>query len=135
MHEVAHKDLQQLFPRQIAITHSYGTKFQAHRHGLQLKEQREGTKHALLRRSIFGLTRVWNRLPQEVIGADSVTAMQRSLTAMVRTACRVNVFDWAKSLSPRPVLLHEPLHFKRLYMDPKCFNVKHVLLLDHVAVN
>ena len=51
VHELAHKDLQQLFPRAIAISNSYETKYQAHRHTLQLKEHREGTKHALLRRA------------------------------------------------------------------------------------
>ena len=115
VHKLAHQDLQKLFPRSSAPQHSYRTKFQAHRHPYQLEESRLGTKHALLRRSIFGLTRVWNRMPREVVGADSVTTMQKRATAMVRASCQQGDIYWADLLSPRPLILRESPLFESLY--------------------
>jgi len=74
VHGRAHDDLQQLFPRKPPATHTYGTKLQSHRHSLQLCENRPGTHHALLRRSVFGLIRVWNRLPKAAVSAPSVNS-------------------------------------------------------------
>ena len=121
VHGQAHSDIRKLFPRSDLVSHSYETKFQAHRNSLQLLEFRPGTQHALLRRSLFGLTRVWNRLPEQVVQATTVTSMQKMLTAMVRAACSQNQKDWAETFSPRSALLRESPHFEQLlYKSVKC---------------
>ena len=114
VHGKAHKDLQEMFPRSEHVKHQYDTKHQAHRHPLQLVESRPGTHHCLLRRSVFGLTRVWNRLPAKAAEAESVTSVQQMLTAMVRMACRRNDVDLTETLSPRAALLKESSHFLEL---------------------
>ena len=114
VHGTAHEDLQSLFPRQFGPAHSCGTRLQIQRHQLQLEEDRPGTHHALLRRSVFGLTRIWNRLPAQVVQAKSVTDMQRALTALVRAACRRNDGGWADIFSPRPAILRDHTFFDEL---------------------
>ena len=111
---LAHPDLQKLFPRSPGVTHGYTTRLQDGRHSSQLEEGRPGTHHSLLRRSAFGLTRVWNRLPQELIASGSVTSFQKQLTNLARTACRQTDFEWARLLSPRQALIRETVHFERL---------------------
>ena len=115
VHKTAHNDLQSLFPRSAGPRHSYQTKYQAHRHDMQLVEDRPGTKHALLRRSVFGLTRIWNRLPGAVVHAKTVTECQKALTAMVRAGCRKGLRDWSELLSPRPIILRESPYFECLH--------------------
>ena len=114
VHETAHEDLQNLFPLQRGAKHCYKTRLQVHSHDLQLEEDRPGTHHALLRRSVFGLTRVWNRLPQDVVHAKTVTDMQKSLTALARVSCRRNDNDWADIFSPRPMLLRDHTFYEGL---------------------
>ena len=57
VHEIAHPDLQALFPR-CHVSHDYSTRLQDRRHTFQLKEEREGTRNKLLERSMFGLVRI-----------------------------------------------------------------------------
>ena len=110
----AHKHIQELFPFAGVAVHPYETKFQSHRHAAQLVEDRPGTHHGLLRRSVFGLTRVWNRLPRDVVNAKTMTAFQKMLTNMVRNSCRRGNLDWAETFSPRPAILKETPHFEKL---------------------
>ena len=114
-HGQAHEDLRQLFPRQTVLGHSYSTRSIGHRHSLQLEEQRPGTKHALLRRSIFGLTRVWKRLPREAVAQKTTKDFQKLLTKYVGMACWRGDVDWAELLSPRAILLRGSAHFRQLH--------------------
>ena len=99
-HGNAHKDLRQLFPR-VPGTHAYETRQQMSRHKLQLVEERDGTHHKMLEQSIFGLIRVWNRLPQSMVDVKIVKDFQSALTELVRTRCRLTLEDWPDTLSPR----------------------------------
>ena len=114
-HGKTHSDLQKLFERAPSQEHVYITRFRGYRHRLQLMETRPGTHHALLRRSIFGLTRVWNRLPKDVVMANTVADMQIILTQMVRGACSRDETYWEDIFSPRPELLPETPHFQELF--------------------
>ena len=114
VHGTAHEDLRKLFPLMTGTKHSYQTRHQLHRHELQLEEDRPGTHHALLRRSIFGLTRVWNRLPAEVVTTKSVPAMQKTITAMARGACAQGQIQWDQVYSPRTQLLQDTSYFQML---------------------
>ena len=114
-HGTAHHSLQDLFPKAPSATHSYKTRFQVYCHTMQPIETREGTHHALLRRSVFGLLRIWNRLPSRVVHAPSVKEFQNMLTDIARSACRRGYPQWMCVLSPRPVILPETLFFEALY--------------------
>ena len=114
VHGIAHRDLQELFSRSPPASHSYKTKFQKHRHSLQLVESRPGTHNALLRRSLVGLVRVWNRLPEAVVRANTVSAMQKLLTSMLRVVCRQGGEKWQEMFSPRLVILKEAPFFEQI---------------------
>ena len=53
---------------------------------------------------MFGLVRVYNYLPQNVVDTTSVTSFQAALTKLAREACEKGSDDWATLLSPRRVL-------------------------------
>ena len=105
-HGHAHPQLQALFPKSLQ-TYAFDTRLRANRHSLQLVEERCGTHHKLIERSVFGLVRVWNRLPQSTVEAQSVTAFQKVLTELVRTRCRLDLPGWEKTLCPRRLLTSE----------------------------
>ena len=44
-------------------------------------------------RSLFGLTMVYNLLPQYVVDCDTVSSFQRELTRIARTRCFNGAFD------------------------------------------
>ena len=115
-HKIAHADLQLLFPPMDTTGHGHNTRLQSTQHPLQLKEERPGTKHGLLRRSVFGLTRVWNRLPGDAVMAATVTKLQVFLTELVRTSCHRFDRDWVDLLSPRPILLRGSGYFQQLQL-------------------
>ena len=74
------------------------------KHNMQRVEIRPGTHHKLLERSLFGLIRVWNRLPQATVDARGVTDFQKTLTQLVPTRCRVDFPDGEQTLCPRYLL-------------------------------
>ena len=55
----------------------------------------------ILKRTAFGLTPVYNALPDDVRGANTVTAFQRALQNMVRQNLLDGRADWRVLLSPR----------------------------------
>ena len=111
---LAPEALQLLFPGASQVGHCYPTRFREDRHPIQLEELRTGTHHALLRRSVFGLVRIWNRLPAEVVMAKNIEKFQSGLTDMVRTASRRGVQEWARLFSPRPEIVNEARFFQSL---------------------
>ena len=48
----------------------------------------------IFRRSVFALVRVYNKLPQDVVAALSVSTFQRKLQAMLKTSVGNDVVDW-----------------------------------------
>ena len=74
------------------------------RHNKQLLERCTGKFLETTRRSVFGLVRVYNFLPQAVVDSASVTAFQTALTKLARDACEKGQENWATLLSPRRVL-------------------------------
>jgi hypothetical protein len=100
-----HADLAALFDPAPPTEHRHRTRRAANQHDRQLKEERPGSHPALLQRSVFGLTRVWNRLPHQVVHSTSVRAFQASLTELVRERCRAQDENWHLFLSPRRFIL------------------------------
>ena len=102
---VAHDQLRALFPpaplqpRPVHHTRSAGK-----RHSRQLLERCTGNFLETTRRSAFGLVRVYNLLPQEVVDCASVRTFQTALTSLAREACKTGRDNWETLLSPRKVL-------------------------------
>ena len=106
VYKLAHPDLCELFSR-CEAAHVFHTRLQENRHTLQLAEEDQGSRHAFLRRSIFGLVRIWNRLDQSIVELPTVSEFQGGLTELVRCRCRAKNFNWEYTLSPRRVLTSE----------------------------
>ena len=64
--------------------HAYSTRLQTSRHNKQIHDYLDGGHNELLRRSLLGLPRVYNSLPQSVVNATTVKAFQKKLTQLVR---------------------------------------------------
>ena len=47
------------------------------------------------RRSIFGLVRVYNKLPAEIVAAESTSIFQHRLQAMLKTLAKDEVPNWS----------------------------------------
>ena len=101
----AHTDLAALFGPAPPTEHYHRTRRAANQHDRQLQEERPGSHPALMQRSVFGLIRVWNRLPHHVVHSTCVSAFQASLTELVRERCRAQDENWHLRLSPRRFIL------------------------------
>ena len=101
----AHVGLQALFPVAPPVGHTHSTRAVHRRHNKQLLEEGVGTHHALIQRSVFGLLRVWNRLPADVVEKPSVSSFQTAVTGIVKDECRARTPDWSRILSPTRFLL------------------------------
>ena len=99
----AHPALCRLFPSVPAeqSQRNYSTRLASRRHNKQLLERCQGPHIDMLGRSIFGLTRVYNLLPQEVVLSTSVKDFQHKLTVLARTACERCERKWSSIFSPR----------------------------------
>ena len=56
---------------------------------------------AIFNRSIFGMVTIYNDLPQDVVDATSVGALQHKLMQITRTRCQAKDADWALSFRKR----------------------------------
>ncbi len=63
-------------------------------------------------RSIFGLVKIWNILPSEIVEAKTVSDFQSALTDIARKACNADVDGWSRICSP-PNVSHVLLRFMR----------------------
>ena len=49
---------------------------------------------AIVRRSVFALVRVYNRIPPDVVAAKNVSLFQRKLQAMLKSSVSSDVLNW-----------------------------------------
>ena len=94
VHHLAHEDLCSLFTRsQVEPLHR--TRSVSIAHNYQLEDPcADGSTSDVLARSIFGLVRVWNRLPSDVVNMPTVAEFQGALQKMVKQACCNNSENW-----------------------------------------
>ena len=83
--------------------HRYATKFQLKLHNKQVHDYIDGSHNELIRRSMFGLTRVYNRLEQNIVNATSVKTFQKRLQEKVKTTLRSGEDGWEDCLNLRTV--------------------------------
>ena len=92
---------QRWFVRVPRKDHGHNTRAQEKLHSKQLFDFLEQRDTELLRRSVLGLVRVYNRLPQEAVDKPSVKAFQRWLQDFVRGKAALKKRDWVNCLNLR----------------------------------
>ena len=75
-----------LFPFDNAVPH-HTTRLTMRRHRIQLQNRCDGSQSDVLNRSIFGMVRVFNVLPEEAINQTSVKMFQKVLTRIAKEHC------------------------------------------------
>ena len=77
------------------------TRFKSDRPSRLFMETFDGTHPALIRRSIFGLTRAYNKLPQHIVDSESCNEFQHHLTVYAKDRCRAGAPEWRMIYPPR----------------------------------
>ena len=107
---------QKLFPMS-AYRGPSNSRLQHLRHDLQMVEQHYISCHDLHKRSVFGLVRVFNVLPDTVVKQSSVQLFQRMLNRMAFVACSRGLDDWSRLFCPRRMIVdHVALATKYLHL-------------------
>ena len=71
------------------------------RHNMQLKDFRQAIFTEQFRRSALGLVSIYNRLPQSIVDAPSVSVFQSSLQSMLKDFAVSSIESWQGPFSPR----------------------------------
>ena len=94
-HGKAHPDFEDLFPPVHGRTsHGHDTRIERRRHDLQLLDTCDGSQLCQFQRSLFGLVKVWNALPQSFVHAPSVSSFQSKLSAAAKRTCTARCNGW-----------------------------------------
>ena len=99
---LAHPQLCELFQPTATVPCHYRTRAALRTHERQLLDRTQGSHSELLRRSAFGLARVYNRLPGGVVANNTVQGFQHDLTALAKERCATGAYGWRNYFSPRP---------------------------------
>ena len=83
------------------VQHSYYTRTQSNLHSKQLHDYLDGNHNELVRRSLLGLPKVYNRLPQSVVNAKSVSSFQTQLQHVVKEQLKKGKERWEQCLNLR----------------------------------
>ena len=98
---VAHPAFLRLFPPAPSERpHNHEMRQQKLKHGYQLLERCQGHHTDMLSRSLFGLVRSYNRLPQHIVEQNNVSEFQSALTQDARRLCRDKSPGWCTMYSP-----------------------------------
>ncbi len=81
--------------------HAYNTGRAASLHGKQLHDYIDGRHGELIKRSAFGLTKVYNELPQSVVDRPTVKLSQRDLHGILREKAENGEASWMNVFSRR----------------------------------
>ncbi len=81
------------------------------RHNRQVVAQFPGRNHETFRRSAFGLTWIYNMLPESVVQSTSVHEFQHNLQEFVKLRAMQGQPSWQSLLSPRIPYATHPLRY------------------------
>ena len=87
----AHSDFDGLFPKAIE-TYPTHTRHGARRHGRQFSEISGSSYY--FNQSLFGLTKVYNVLPEYAVSCQTVASFQTALTKDAKFACQAGKREW-----------------------------------------
>ena len=96
-----HGDIFSLLPLFLEPEARRCTRFRSDRPSHLFQETFDGTHPALIRRSIFGLTRVYNKLPQHVVDSESCKGFQHHFNVYAKDRRRAGAPEWRMVCSPR----------------------------------
>ena len=88
--------LMALFPRQPRPIYSYGVGSLRPRHDHQLFDPIGRNSSPMLSRSVFGLIRVYNDLPDDVVNSCTVKVFQRRLQNIVKDYVATRPASWER---------------------------------------
>jgi hypothetical protein len=97
----AHPELCSLFALSPSMPSLHNTRLAAAKHDVQVVDEASDASLNAFRRSIFGLVKVWNLLPFEIVHSPSVSCFQKALTALAKRLCVQDNAHWAIRFSPR----------------------------------
>ena len=95
-HGKAHVHYLALFPMCGSGVPSQRTRSTVRRHNRRFVDKCDGTQIDQLARSLFGLVKVWNMLPEAVFDLTNVKAFQRNLTVFAKNACVADGENWQR---------------------------------------
>ena len=99
---ISHPAFRQLFPQDIGgQPPAYRTRDASRLHNKLLIDRSANAHLSSVKHSLFGMVRVYNRLPQYCADATSVSEFQSYLTEMARTNCRQGNETWQQSFTCR----------------------------------
>ena len=90
---IAPTPLQNLIQRRVCNLRTYGFRNGVSYHNRQLHDSVGRNSPVLLKRSLFGLVHVYNRLKQDVVDATNIQISQRKLQSLAKEAVDLNP-DW-----------------------------------------
>ena len=96
-----HGDICSLLPLFLEPEARRCTHFGSDRPSRLFQETFDGTHPALIRRSIFGLTRVYNKLPQHIVDNESCNEIQHRLNVYGKDRRRAGALEWRMIYSPK----------------------------------
>ena len=82
-------------------TPAYRTRLQVAKHNKQLYDWLGAGQTELLRRSLLGQVRVYNKLEQEVVNHKTTKAFQKALQNVLKYKAREEDDSWSKTFSER----------------------------------
>ena len=92
--EVAPKPIQSLFSLRPSTLEHHGFTVSQSRHNRQIADPVVFNHPVIIKRSVFGLIRVFNRLPAAAVNAKSVKAFQSTLQNQAKDAARKGSCAW-----------------------------------------
>ena len=87
---VALAPFQTLFKKSICDLRHFGFRNGTSYHNKQLQDNARRNTPVMLKRSLFGLVHVYNRLPQDVVDAGNVQTFQRKLQCIIKSEINKN---------------------------------------------
>ena len=108
--------LLEFFSREDTRPGTHRTRLEASKHNMQISDLAAGGKSQVFKRSLFGFTLVYNRLPQHVVNATSIATFQQCLQIAVRSCLLQNCQrqSWRHLLS-RSMSSMDVGRFQRLF--------------------
>ena len=96
-----HGDICSLLPLFLEPEARRCTRFKSDRPSRLFQESFDGTHPALTRRSVFGLARVYNKLPPHIVDSESCNEFQHHVNVYAKDRCRAGALEWRIIYSPR----------------------------------
>ena len=96
---IAPNHLNKLFPKARSALYHFPVPFCSPSHDKQIQSCIGPKSSIILRRSVFGLIPIYNKLPAHVITAETAKLFQNRLHSMLNLRARENVQNWVSAFN------------------------------------